>query len=93
MAQTNLKHIIVPSYIKTLDCGCFSCCDNLSSVEFLSDRLEIGQRLFMSSSNLLIISFPNSTSLNIEDDPFHEGSPNCMILVNSNANIHYNHNE
>lgn len=58
--NTNFSSIIIPKYINKIGfCG-LGQCNNLLTVEFLGNEMNLGCNFFIDSEKLIIASFPNA---------------------------------
>lgn len=58
--ESGLKHITIPSNIKTIDLDCFENCTSLESVTFSNGLKEIGSSAFKNCSKLITLELPST---------------------------------
>lgn len=67
-ACPSLKSLIIPDTVTYIGSGCFSNNFALNTVEIYSTKLTLGALCFLNCSKLRLISFPNCSSLSIENN-------------------------
>ena len=85
--NTNFSSIIIPKYINKIGfCG-LGQCNNLLTVEFLGNEMNLGCNFFRDSEKLIIVSFPNAEKVNFGATPFINGSRNASIFIKAKAKL------
>lgn len=78
-----IKNIVFPRKLKKFQLGELIGCHCLNSIEFLSDKMELNGTFFI--RNVIIISFPNSYKVTIEQNTIQSFNENISLFVNSNS--------
>lgn len=80
-----IENIVFPSKSSQINLLAFSCCDNLSSIEFLGEEVFVSG--FFDISSVVVLALPNAKTFYCGKNFYSFSSSNFLFFINHDANI------